>query len=116
MKIRTFLMLLLVSFSFLSVNAFAKNSLVGNWTSSKIKLHIKANNHYSYTVKILGIKKKFVGNWSTKVVTKKNGKKKNILVLSYTLFGQHKKIAQYSFSKGKLKLTQDGKVSYLTRK
>lgn len=98
-----------------SVNAFAKNSLIGSWASNKITLNLKANHKYTYSVKILRIKKTFKGKWSTKIVTKKNGKKAHYLVMTYRLFGQHKKTSEYSFSKGKLKLIQSGKVHYLKR-
>jgi len=115
MKKHILLVLFLFSFSLLSGSAFAKNSLIGNWKSSKIKLNLKSNHHYSYSVKILGISKKFTGTWSTKIIKSKSGKKKNILVLTYNLFGKHTKTAQYSFTKGKLKLIQDGKTSYLKK-
>lgn len=108
--------LLLSLFSY-SVNAKgSKDSLVGNWASNKIQLNLKSNHRYVYSVKILGIKKTFKGSWSTKTVTKKSGKKTHTLVLNYNLFGKRKKTALYSFSKGRLKLIQKGKVHYLKRK
>jgi len=110
------LFILLLSFSLLSLNAYAKDSLVGHWASNKITLNLKPNHHYVYSVKILGVKKTFTGTWSTKIIKKKSGKKTNNLVLNYNLFGKRKKTAQYSFSKGRLKLIQNGKVHYLKRK
>jgi len=112
--------ILLLSFSLLlsllPYSAYAKNSLVGSWASNKIQLNLKSNHRYIYSVKILGIKKTFKGSWSTKTITKKGGKKVNKLVLSYNLFGKRKKTALYSFSKGRLKLIQKGKVHFLKRK
>ncbi len=101
--------------SLVTTSVFAKSSLVGNWSSSKIKLHLKLNHKYTYTVKVLGIKKTFKGTWKTKTVTKKSGKKAHYLVMTYTLFGKHKKVSEYSFRKGKLRLIQNGKVYYLNR-
>jgi len=92
------------------------NALIGNWASSKIQLNLKSNHRYVYSVKILGIKKTFKGSWSTKTVAKKGGKKVHKLILNYKLFGKRKKTALYSFSKGRLKLIQKGKVHYLKRK
>ena len=115
MKKPLFLVLLL-SLSLFSINAFAKDSLIGSWASKKIQLHLKSNHKYTYSVRILGIKKAFKGAWSTKTITQKSGKKKNMLVLRYNLLGKRKKVAEYSFSKGRLKLIQNGKVHYLKRK
>jgi len=98
------------------MNALAKDSLIGSWASSKIQLKLKSNHNYTYAVKILGVKKAFKGSWSTKTITKKNGKKAKILILRYNLFGKRKKVAEYSFKKGRLKLIQNGKVHYLKRK
>ncbi len=113
------LIIALLAFSLLSLfstRVYAKDSLIGNWASSKIQLHLKPNHRYIYSVKILGIKKKFKGSWSTKTISRKNGKKANLLILNYTLLGKHSKTAEYSFSKGRLKLKQNGKVQYLTKK
>ncbi|HIQ15568.1 MAG TPA: hypothetical protein EYH38_08390 [Leucothrix sp.] len=110
------LFIILLSFSLSSMNALAKDSLIGSWASSKIQLKLKSNHNYTYAVKILGVKKAFKGSWSTKTITKKNGKKAKILILRYNLFGKRKKVAEYSFKKGRLKLIQNGKVHYLKRK
>lgn len=110
------LLIILLSFSLFSINAFAKDSLIGSWASSKIQLKLKSNHRYIYSVKILGIKKEFRGKWSTKTITKKNDKKANMLILRYNLFGKRNKVAEYSFNKGRLKLVQNGKVHYLKRK
>lgn len=110
------LLIILLSFSLFSINAYAKDSLIGNWTSKKIQLNLKANHKYTYSVKILGIKKEFKGTWKSKTITKKSGKKANILILTYTLFGKHKKVSEYSIIKKRLKLIQNGKVHYLKRK
>ena len=99
-------MALLLSFSFFSSNAFATDPLIGHWSNSKIKLTLKANKHYTYEVKILGIKKTFNGQWSSA------GK---ILTFKYTLLGKHQKTASYSFDKGDLLLTQKGKTSRLKK-
>jgi hypothetical protein len=106
-KLTLLLTTLLVSFTLFSSTAFAQNPLIGYWSNDKIKLHLKTNNQYIYSVKILGITKNFTGNWSAK---------DNKLTLNYTLLGKHKKTATYSFSKGKLLLTQKGKTSHLTKR
>ena len=106
-KITLLITAILLSFSLLSTSAFAKNPLVGNWSNGKIKLNIKANHKYTYTVKILGVKKTFVGRWSTKGKT---------LTLNYTLLGKRKKTATYSFNKGNLLLKQNGKTSRLKKR
>lgn len=98
---------LLLSFSLFSSSAFAKDPLIGYWSNNKIKLNLKASNQYTYEVKILGIKKTFTGQWSA------DGK---TLTLNYTLLGDHKKTADYSFSKGDLLLTQKGKTSRLKKR
>ena len=116
MKKHILLLSLSLLLSLLPYSAYAKNSLVGSWASNKIQLNLKSNHRYVYSVKILGVKKTFKGSWSTKTITKKDGKKINKLVLSYKLFGKRKKTALYSFSKGRLKLVQNGKVHYLKRK
>ena len=106
-KITLLIMALLLSFSLFSSNAFATDPLIGHWSNNKIKLNLKANKHYTYEVKILGIKKAFNGEWSS------TGK---ILTLHYTLFGKHQKTASYSFNKGELLLTQKGKTSHLKKR
>jgi peroxiredoxin len=106
-KLTLLLSTLLVSFTLLSSTAFAQDPLIGYWSNEKIKLHLKANNTYFYSVKILGITKDFNGNWSAK------NKK---LTLNYKLLGDHKKTASYAFSQGKLLLTQKGKTSELTKR
>ncbi len=106
-KITLLITALLLSLSLFSTNALAKNSLVGNWSNGKIKLNIKANHKYTYTVKILGVRKTFTGKWSTKGKT---------LTLNYTLLGKRTKTATYSFSKGNLLLKQKGKTSSLKRR
>jgi hypothetical protein len=98
---------ILLGFSFLSTTTFAKDSLIGHWSNSKINLNLKANHKYTYSVKILGIKKTFSGKWSVKG---------NNLTLNYNLLGQHKKTATYSFSGGDLLLQQEGKISRLKKK
>jgi hypothetical protein len=98
---------ILLSFSLLSTTAFAKDSLVGHWSNGKINLNLKATHKYTYSVKILGIKKTFSGKWSVKGKT---------LTLNYTLLGQRKKTATYSFSRGNLLLNQKGKVSRLKKR
>ena len=98
---------LLLSFSLFSSTAFAKDSLIGYWSNSKIKLNLKANKQYTYKVKIVGITKTFTGKWSADSKT---------LTLNYTLLGKHKKTASYSFSKGNLLLTQKGKTSILKKR
>ncbi|MCK5918454.1 MAG: hypothetical protein KAG34_08510 [Cocleimonas sp.] len=106
-KITLLITALFLSISLASTNAFAKDSLVGYWSSDKIKLNLKANKNYTYSVKILGITKTFIGTWTTKDKT---------LTLNYDLLGKRKKTASYSFSKGKLLLVQNGKTSYLKRR
>jgi len=98
---------LLLVFTVFSTNAFAKDTLVGYWSSSKIKLNLKSNHKYTYAVKILGIKKTFKGKWSAT---------SNMLTLNYTLLGKRKKTAKYSFSRGDLLLTQKGKTSRLKKR
>ena len=108
MKKRTFLLSsALLTLSLFSGSSFAADSLIGNWASNKIKLHLKASKNYNYSVKILGVNKNFSGKWST------SG---NVLTLNYTLLGEHKKTATYSFDKGDLLLKQGGKTSRLKRK
>lgn len=108
-------MLLIVSL--FSINTQAQHSpLIGDWENSKIQLSLKHNQKYTFSVKILGIRKEFKGTWSTKRVTKKSGKKANLLILRYYLFGKKKKISEYSFDRGRLKLIQDGRVQYLKKK
>ncbi len=98
---------LLLSFSIFSTIAFAKDSLIGYWSNDKVKLNLKADKSYVYKVKIMGITKTFTGKWFA------DGK---TLTLNYTLLGEHKKTANYSFKKGNLLLTQEGKTSILKRK
>lgn len=104
-----------LAISLSSVNSFAKNTLIGKWENKKITLELKINHRYKYSVKILGISKDFKGRWSTKTVTKRSGKKVRLLILTYKLFGEHRKVSEYSFRNGRLKLIQDGKVHYLKR-
>ncbi|HFC93356.1 MAG TPA: hypothetical protein ENJ51_11160 [Leucothrix mucor] len=106
-KITLLITVLLLSLSLFSMPAFAENPLVGSWSNEKIKLTIKANHKYTYTVKILGVKKTFIGKWSTKGKT---------LTFNYTLLGKRTKAATYSFSKGNLLLKQNGKTSHLKRR
>ncbi len=106
-KITLLIMALLLSFSFFSSNAFAADPLLGHWLNNKIKLTLKADKHYLYEVKILGVKKTFTGEWSSA------GKK---LTFKYTLLGKHQKTASYSFDKGDLLLTQKGKTSRLKKR
>lgn len=96
----------LLSFSLFSTQAFANNALAGNWSNDKIQLNLKADKSYTYSVKILGIKKDFTGQWSTK---------ENTLTLNYKLLGDHKKTATFSFEKGNLLLNQNGKTSILKK-
>ena len=98
---------LLLSFSLFSSTAFAKDSLIGYWSNSKIKLHLKTGSQYTYEVKLLGMKKTFTGQWSA------DGK---TLTLNYTFVGKHTKTALYSFNKGDLLLVQKGKESRLKKR
>ena len=98
---------LLLSFSLFSSNAFAKDPLIGYWSNSKIKLHLKTGSQYTYEVKLLGVKKTFTGQWSA------DGK---TLTLNYTFVGKHTKKAIYSFHNGDLLLVQKGKKSRLKKK
>jgi len=101
------ILFLLLALPFLSTNSFATDSLIGHWANKKIKLNLRANHKYTYVVKILGINKTFKGRWSAT---------SNKLTLKYTLLGEHKKTAKYSFSRGDLLLTQGGKTSRLKKK
>ena len=98
---------LFLALSFFSTSSFAADSLIGNWANKKIKLNLRANHKYTYVVKILGIKKTFKGDWSAS---------NNKLTLKYTLLGERKKTAKYSFSRGDLLLVQGGKTSRLKRR
>lgn len=98
--------LILLSLTLLSGNSYAKDTLIGNWTSPKIKLALRANQTYTYTVSILGKKNVFENKWSTKG---------NELTLNYTLLGEHMKKATYSFDNGVLVLEQGKKKTRLTR-
>lgn len=106
MKKQLFLLTFLV-LSIFSTHSFAQDSLIGHWSNDKIKLNMEANHSYIYTVTIIGVKKTFSGDWSTKG---------DILTLKYTLLGDHEKTATYSFDKGDLILTQKGKTSRLKKK
>lgn len=98
---------LLLALSLFSVHSFAADKLVGNWSGDKIKLNLRENQTYTYIVKIVGIKKTFKGDWLAT---------SDKLTLNYTLLGERKKTAKYSFSRGDLLLTQNGKTSRLKRK
>ena len=97
---------LLLSLTLLSANSYAKDSLIGSWTSPKVKLTLRADKTYTYTVKILGKKNVFKHKWSTEG---------NKLTLKYKLLGERVKTAKYSFDKGVLVLKQGKKVTRLTR-
>jgi len=107
MKKHLLISALLLALSFFSTNSFATDTLVGNWANNKIKLNLRANHKYTYVVKILGINKTFLGDWSAT---------SDKLTLRYTLLGERKKTAKYSFSRGDLLLTQKGKTVRLKKK
>ncbi|MCK5813158.1 MAG: hypothetical protein KAH03_02825 [Cocleimonas sp.] len=108
-KYALFITTLFLSFSLFSSTAFAQDPLIGYWSNSKIKLHLKTGSQYTYEVKILGVTKNFIGKWSA------DGKTKT-LTLNYTLLGSHVKTATYSFNNGDLLLLQKGKTSRLKKK